>query len=63
METTIKTKVPLTSGKMATFTLEGGEVRVLMPVSFTATKFDLDTLKEKVDELVEARNRVAAGQA
>lgn len=60
-EITVKTKVPLTSGKEATFTLQDGVVEIVSPVSFKTPKVELGELQSAVAHLVEAQRRVNAG--
>lgn len=50
-EITVKTKVPLTSGKEATFTLEDGEVAMSLPVSWRTPTFTLTDLRVALEEL------------
>ncbi|HEU4735502.1 MAG TPA: hypothetical protein VFS48_00545 [Solirubrobacterales bacterium] len=60
-EITVKTKVPLTSGKEATFTLEDGAVEMTLPVSFSRPKIALVDLRTALEEL-EAAEAVNALQ-
>ena len=50
-EITVKTKVPLTSGKEATFTLEVGAVEMTLPISFSRPKITLVDLRTALEEL------------
>lgn len=54
-EITVKLKVPLTSGKEATLTLEGDEVEIKAPPSFGYPKVKLDDLQTAVAQLSEER--------
>lgn len=58
-EITVKTKLPLTSGKEATLTLQGDEVEITMPVSFRRPTVRLVDLAEATAELRDAQERVA----
>lgn len=50
-EITVKTKVSLTSGKEATFTLEDGAVEIVTPVSFKTPKITLVDLRTALEDL------------
>ena len=50
-EIIVKVKLPLASGKDATLTREGDEVRIDMPVGFKVPKVKLDDLSNAVAEL------------
>ena len=52
-EITVKVKVPTTSGKEATLTLEGDEVEIRTPASWGYPKVKLDDLRAAVGELSE----------
>lgn len=60
-EITVKAKLPLTSGKEVTLTLEDGEVKIETPVSLRVPKVKLGDLQSAVAHLVEAERRVSAG--
>ena len=51
VEVTIKTKVPLTSGKEAELTLVDGAVSMRMPVSWNRPEFKLEDLRLALEEL------------
>ncbi len=62
---TAETKVPLTSGKEATFKLEDGKVSMSLPVSWKTPTFTLDALQTALADLevplVETEKKVERG--
>lgn len=60
-EITVTTKLPLTSGKEATLTLEDGVVEIKTPASFSMPKVHIEDLRSAVAHLAEAQRRVDAG--